>query len=346
MLPFIRLFLCTRTALIAENLFLRKQLAFFKERNVRPRRITKSARLAMIVLARFFDWRESLVVVKPDTFFKWHRTAFRMWWRWKSRKRGRPPLPKNIRELIREMDRENPTWGEERIADELKLKLGIKISPRTVRRYLDLDHPRRDSGQKWRTFVGNHAKAIVSCDFFNSVTVTFRLLYVRAMEIGSRRILHVNVTEHPTAEWTTQQFREFLAFDHPYRFLIHDRDSIFSSDVDTALKGFGVRVLKTPVRTPAANAFCERLVGSIRRECLDFLIPINERHLRRILTGFTSHYNRGRPHSALGPGIPEPPQDSVPDSGHRHKLPTGYCVKSTPVLGGLHHEYSLGKEAA
>ena len=189
-----------------------------------------------------------------------------MFWRWKSRKRGRPPLPKNIRELILEMDRQNPTWGEERIADELSLKLGIKVSPRTVRRYLDSDQPRNSSGQRWATFVRNHAKSIVACDFLISVTANFRMLYVFVtMEIGSRRILHCNVTEHPTAEWTTQQFREFLAFDHPYRLLIHDRDAIFSKDVDAALKGFGVRVLKTPVRTPTANAFCERLVGSIRR---------------------------------------------------------------------------------
>jgi putative transposase len=304
---------------------------------VKPSRITRTARLAMIALARFFDWRDALMIVKPETFIKWHRTAFRMLWRWKSRKRGRPPLPKNLRELIREMDRENPTWGEERIADELSLKLGIQVSPRTVRRYLDSDQPRNNSGQRWSTFVRNHAKAIVACDFFISVTANFRVLYVFvAMEIGSRSILHCNVTEHPTAEWATQQFREFLAFDHPYRFLIHDRDSIFSPDVNAALKGFGVRVLKTPVRTPTANAFCERLIGTIRRDCLDYLIPINERHLRRILTEFMIHYNRGRPHSSLGPGIPEPP----------HKLPTGFHVKSTPVLGGLHHEYRLEKEAA
>jgi len=347
LLTLLRLLVLPRGALLAENLFLRKQLALFKERKVKPSRITRTARLAMIALSRFFDWRDALVIVKPETFIKWHRTAFRVFWRWKSRKGGRPALPKNIRELILEMDRDNPTWGEERIADELSLKLGIRVSPRTVRRYLDSDQPRNNSGQRWSTFVRNHAKAIVACDFLISVTANFRVLYVFvAMEIGSRRILHCNVTEHPTAEWTTQQFREFLAFDHPYRLLIHDRDGIFAAHVDQTLRDFGLRVLKTPVRTPTANAFCERLVGTISRECLDFLIPINERHLRRILTEFVIHYNRGRPHSALGPGIPEPPQDNVPDSGHRHNLPSGYRVRSTPVLGGLHHEYSLEKEAA
>ena len=181
-------------------------------------------------------------VGRTDTFIKWHRTAFRMFWRWKSRKEGRPALPKNLRELIRQMDRENPTWGEERIANELSLKLGIAVSPRTIRKYLDSFRPRGTTGnQRWAIFAQNHAQAIVACDFLISVTASFRILYVFvAMEIGSRRILHTNATAHPTAEWTIQQFREFLAFDHPYRFLIHDRDRIFSACVDAELRGFGV----------------------------------------------------------------------------------------------------------
>jgi transposase InsO family protein len=166
------------------------------------------------------------------------------------------------------------------------------------------------------------------------------------MEVGSRRILHTNVTAHPTAEWTIQQFREFMAFDHPYQFVIHDHDAIFSARLDFELRGFDVRVMKTPVRAPTANAYCERLVGTIRRECLDFLIPLSEAHLKRILHEFVRHYNRGRPHSSLGPGIPEPPQAKLPVGPHRHKLPAAHYVKSTPVLGGLHHEYGLEKEAA
>ena len=148
------------------------------------------------------------------------------------------------------------------------------------------------------------------------------------------------------AEWTIQQLREFLAFDHPYRFVIHDRDSIFSTQLDETLKGFGVRSIRTPVRAPMANVYCERLIGTIRRECLDYLIPFNQRHLRRIVKEFVHYYNRGRPHSSLGPGIPEPPQAKVPAGLHRHKLPIDHRVRSTSVLGGLHHEYSLGKEAA
>ena len=302
----------------------------------------------MVGLGKLFDWRGALVIVKPETFTKWHRTAFRLFWRWKSRKRGRPALPRNVRELIRQMARENPTWGEERIADELSLKLGIRVSPRTVRKYMKADRPQGGcSGQRWCTFLRNHAEAIVACDFFVSVTATFRVLYVfLGVEIGSRRILHCNVTEHPTEEWTTQQFREFLSFDHHYRFVLHDRDSIFSATVDAALKGFGIRALKTPVRAPTANAYCERLIGTIRRECLDFLIPIQERHLKLILNKYVVHYNRGRPHSRLGHGIPEPTKAKVPASPHPHKLPCGYRVASKAILGGLHHEYSLEKEAA
>ncbi|MEP6962446.1 MAG: integrase core domain-containing protein, partial [Acidobacteriota bacterium] len=189
--------------------------------------------------------------------------------------------------------------------------------------------------------------AMIACDFFVSVTASFHILYVFvAMEIGSRRILHTNVTAHPSAEWTNQQMRELIAFDHGYKFLIHDRDSIFSAEVDQTLKDAAVRVLKTPVRSPTANAYCERLIGTIRRECLDYIIPINERHLRRTVKEFATHYNRGRPHSSLGPGIPEPPQTRIQGRSQGHKLPAGHRVTSTPVLSGLHHEYSLEKTAA
>jgi transposase InsO family protein len=337
-----------RASLVAENLFLRKQLALFQERKRRPRRTPVATRLVMLALAKFFDWREALIVVKPETFLKWHRMSVRMFWKWKSRRRGRPRLPRDLRKLIQEMARSNPIWGEERIANELLVKLGIRVSPRTIRKYIDPTRPRNGaSDQRWATFLRNHAKAIVACDFFVSVTATFQLLYVFvAMEIGSRRILHFNVAEHPTAEWTTQQLREVLADSHPFRFVIHDRDSIFSALLDRTLADFGVRAIRTPVRAPQANAYCERLIGTIRRECLDYLLPFNQGHLRRVVKEFIGYYNRGRPHASLGPGIPEPTKAKIPASGHRHLLPTGYGVRSTPVLGGLHHDYRLEKEVA
>jgi putative transposase len=339
----------SHNALVAENLFLRKQLALFQERKTKPLRADDSTRWLMATWSRFFPWRGALVTVKPETLTRWHRKGFRLFWRWKSNPAGRPPLPKDLRRLIREMAVENATWGEERIADELQLKLGIRVSPRTVGKYLQQAGPRRapDPQQRWLTFLRNHAKAIVACDFFTVVTINFRTLYVLViMEIGTRRILHHNVTAHPTAEWTLQQFREALPGEHSYRFLIHDRDSVFSKELDHAVGDLGVRVVRTPVRAPKANSICERLGGSLRRECLDLLIPFHERHLKAIVKRWIQHYNRGRPHSSLGPGFPEPIRESVPESRHRHKLPVGFRVGKTSVLGGLHHEYFLVKEAA
>jgi putative transposase len=338
----------SRSALVAENIFLRRQLAFYKERNALHRRPTSSAKLLLVLLGRFFDWREALVIVKPATLIRWHRAGFRLWWRWKSRKAGRPRLPRDLRALIRRMASENPSWGEERIADELCLKLGLLVDPRTIRKYVKQGRrPRAPSDQRWATFVRNHAKAMVACDFFVSVTATFRIVYVFvALKVGSRRILHCNTTEHPTAAWTVQQFREFLDGELDHRFVIHDRHGAFSAEVDSVLRGFGVHPLKTPVHSPTANAFCERLIGTIRRECLDYLIPINERHLKSILKEFVTYYNRARPHSSLGPGFPETIPASVPKGVHRHHVQIGYRIVETPVLGGLHHDYHLEKQVA
>src|SRR5437016_3179116 len=265
-------------------------------------------RFTLARLSRFFDWRSTLMVVKPDTLIRWHGEGFGLFWKWKSRPRGRPRIPHDLRMLIAEMAVNNPTWGEERIADELLLKIGIRISPRTIRRYMPAK-PRRpvDPKQRWMTFVRNHAKAVIASDFFIVVTATFQLVYVFViMEIETRRILHFNVSRHPTAGWTLQQFRECITGDEGYKFLIHDRDHIYSEELDASLKSFGVTALKTPYKSPQSNAFCERLIGTARRECLDFMIPFNEAHVRQILKSWTSHYNRGRPHSSLGPGIPKP----------------------------------------
>jgi transposase InsO family protein len=302
----------------------------------------------MSFVSQWFEWRNALVVVKPETLIRWHRKGFRLFWRWKSRPAGRPRLPKDIQALIQQMARENPTWGEEHIANELKLKLGVRVSPRTVGKYL-AQGPRRkpDPSQRWLTFVRNHAQAIVACDFFVVVTARFRILYVFVlMELGRRKILHFNITDHPSAEWTQQQLREALPGEHPFRFLIHDRDSIFSKELDQAVATMGVRVLRTPLRAPKANSVCERLVGTIRRECLDFLIPLGQRHLKHILNHWVLHYNHGRVHMSLGPGIPASLHPSPPETEHRHRLPGGHRVRRKAVLGGLHHEYWLEKVAA
>jgi putative transposase len=347
-LTFLRLILRSSSALAAENLFLRKQLGLYVERKKKPQRATDRVRFTLAQLSKFFEWRDALAVVKPDTLIRWHRKGFRVFWKWKSRSSGRPRVPADVRKLIVGMASNNPTWGEERIANELLLKIGIQISPRTVRRYMPKDSkPPRVPSQRWMTFVRNHAKAIIAADFFVVVTVTFRLVYVLLiMEIGTRRILHFNVTQHPTAEWTLQQFRECVTGDEGYKFVIHDRDSIYSRPLDSSLRTLGLKVLRTPYRSPQANAFCERLIGSARRECLDFMIPLDDDHARRILKLWSVHYNRSRPHSSLGPGIPDPTVQTVELQIKRHCIPKHHRILVTPILAGLHHEYRLERIAA
>lgn len=310
---------------------------------MKPRRVDAATRVTLTFLSRWFDWRSALVVVRPETLIRWHRAGFRLLWRWKSRP-GRPPIPKELRELIRRMARENPLWGQERIANELLLKLGLRVSPRTVRKYLPRSAPGRPRGdQRWSTFLRNHAQAIVACDFFVAVTSTFRVLYVLiVVEHHSRRLIHYNVTAHPSAQWTRQQLREAVGCERRYEYLVHDRDNIFSADLDESVGRLGLRVLKSPPRSPKANAICERVIGTIRRQCLDWLILLSEAHLRQVLKSWIGHYNHGRPHMALGPGIPDPPRNLLsPLPTSHHRLDGVGPVRAQSILGGLHHEYSI-----
>ena len=219
--------------------------------------------------------------------------------------------------LIRQMAQDNPTWGQERITNELLLKLGLRVSPRAMREYmpkrLDRSQTTHVPSQRWWMFV--------------------------LMEHATRRLLHVNVTAHPTAQWTLQQLREALPCGHTYRFLIHDRDSIFSQQLGRSVGNLGLRVVKTSPQTPEANALCERLIGTLRRECFDFLIPLSENHVRRILHAWMRHYNTGRPHMSLGPGIPQPPM-ALPASlqADRHRIGEHPRVGAHPILGGLHQQ--------
>ena len=333
----------------AENLFLRRQLALYIERGVKPRRIDSVTRITLALLSRFCNWRDALVVVRPETMIRWQRAGWQLFWRLKSRP-GRPPIPLEIQALIRRIANENPLWGEERIANEFLLKLGIRISPRTVSKYLPgrpRGRPRGD--MRWSTFLRLHAQGIIACDFFVAVTATFRLLYVFVViEHRSRRLIHCNVTTHPSVAWTLQQLREAIGFQDRYEFLIHDRDSIFAKHLDESIGRLGVKVLKSPPHCPMANAICERIIGTIRRECLDWLIPLSESHLRSILKSWIPHYNRARPHMALGPGVPDPPVSTlvlpVPNSHYRRG--ESYAVRAIPILGGLHHEYSLALPCA
>ena len=246
------------------------------------------------------------------------------------------------------MDVDNPIWGEDDIANELLLKLGIKVSPRTVGKYMpksDNGDGNKKSGQTWSTFIQNHMHQIIACDFMTVVSINFKVYYVFiVIELGTRRIIHYNVTQHPNERWVIQQFREAIHPDNTYKYLIHDRDTIFSKAVDRSVKNTGIKVLKTAIRVSKMNAFCERVIGTIRRECLDHVLPLTENHLRCILKQWLHHFNTGRPHMSLGPGISNaPPGTVVPLAAFRHHLPEDCCAVNKLILGGLHHEYSLKK---
>ncbi len=326
----------------AENLFLRRQLTLYIERGVKPRRIDPVTRVRLVLLSRLFDWRGALVIVHPETLLRWHREAWKLLWRLKSRP-GRPAIPAELQRLIRRMTLENPRWGEERIANELLLKLDIQVSPRTVRKYMPRHPPGRPRGDmRWSTFLHLHAQGILACDFLIAITASFRMLYVFVViEHGTRRLVHCNVTAHPTAAWTLQQLREVIGVAHGYQFLLHDRDCIFSHKLDESIQALGISVLRSAPHSPKMNAICERVIGTLRRECLDWLVPLSESHLRALLRAWIPHYNRGRPHMALGPGIPDPPTVPAPKSASRYRRGESYAVKVEPILGGLHHEYRL-----
>ncbi len=247
------------------------------------------------------------------------------------------------------MGSENPTWGEERIANELLLKFGIQVSPRTVRKYLPARPPGWPrGGLRWSTFLRLHAQGIIACDFMVVVTATFRMLYVFVViEHGRRPLVHFDVTVHPKAAWTLQRLRETIGFVARYQYMLHDRDSILAAHLDESVSRLGVEVSRSPPQSPRANAICERVIGTFRRECLDWVIPMSESHLRSILKFWIPHYNSGRPHMALGPGVPDPPP-TISDLGKpcsRHRREDSYAVRAKSVLGGLHQEYFFAPAA-
>ena len=270
------------------------------------------------------------MIVRPETVIAWHRKGFRLFWTWKSRRGqlGRPPVSREIRELIRAMSRENPLWGAPRIHGEL-LKLGIDIGETSVSRYLI--RPRRPPSQTWRSFLDNHIQSLVSVDFFTVPTVRFQVLYVfLALAHDRRRIVHFNVTAHPTAEWTAQQLREAFPWDTAPRYLLRDRDGIYGHDFTNQVRALGVQEVLSAPRSPWQRAYIERVIGSIRRECLDHMITFSEASLRRILATYLDYYHKSRTHLSLNKDAPEPRPIQPPELGR---------VVEFPEVGGLHHRY-------
>jgi transposase InsO family protein len=321
----------SRAALELENLALRHQIGVLQRSARKHPKLTPLDRLLWAWLSRVWsDWRSALAIVQPETVMAWHRAGFRLFWTWKVRRGqpGRPTLAREVRDLIRRMCRENPTWGAPRIHGELR-KLGIDIGETSVSKYMV--RSRKPPSQTWRTFLKNHLQQLVSIDFFTVPTIRFQILYVfLVLAHDRRRILHFNVTAHPTAEWTGQQLREAFPFDQLPRYLLRDRDAIFGDDFRKQVTAMGIQeVLSTP-RSPWQRAYVERVIGSIRRECLDHLIAFNETSVRRILGSYVEYYHRSRTHLALGKDSPEPRSVQSPEMGP---------VVALPQVGGLHHRY-------
>ena len=327
---FLRALLFGSAAIALENLALRHQLVVLQRAVARPR-LTRWARIFWVWLSRLWaSWRSSLVIVQPATVLAWHRKGFQLYWRWKSRANpvGRPRLDLEIRRLIRRMARENPTWGRRRIQAELAL-LGYNVAELTVAKYM-----RRSSSNHaptWRAFLEAHIHDIVAVDFFVVPTITFRLLFVFVVLRHDRReLLHVNVTDHPTAVWTARQIIEAFPDDSAPRFLLRDRDAINGEEFARRVKSMGIREVLTAPRAPWQNPFVERVIGSIRRECLDHFLILNETHLYRLLRTYVAYYNAVRPHQALDNNSPQP-RDIDPPPGGR--------IIAMPQVGGLHHRY-------
>jgi len=320
----------SRRELMLENLALRHQLQVALRRNPHPRLRTRDRVLWVWLRGVWPDgWHQQLRLVRPETVLRWHRKGWRLYWTWKSRNRlGRPHLSSEVRELIARISKENPRWGSERIRGEL-LKLGIAVSNRSIRRYRWRRSPSGDH-QRWRTFLTNQLRGIWAADLFVVHTVTYRTLYVFFIIRHERREwLHFDVTASSTAAWIWRQVLEATPLGRQPKFLIHDRDADYGGDFEERLANLGIAGVRTPPRAPKANAIGERIVRTVRTECLDHVIVINEAHLQAILAEFAAYYNRDRPHRSLELQTPVPV--SAQSAGR---------VISRPVLGGLHHVYA------
>jgi putative transposase len=336
LLGLFRRFFRSRRDLLLENLALRQQLISLKRRNTRPH-LNRVDRFFWVVAKHMWSkWKQALVIVTPETVVRWHRAGFRLYWRWRSRHRdmcGRKRVPKDTRELIFLMVAENPTWGAPRIHGEL-LKLEFNISERTVSRWMRKAPKAPEPAKRWRAFLDNHRESIAAMDFFTVPTITFGVLYCFfVIAHDRRRILHCNVTQHPTGLWIAQQLREAFPYDVQYKFLIHDRDAKFGEVVNGAVSAIGLSPTRTSFRSPWQNGVAERWVGSCRRDSLDHVIALSERHLKRLLSEYIRYYHTDRTHLGLEKDTPHPRPAA--------KSARPFNVVSFPRLGGLHHRYDL-----
>jgi putative transposase len=331
----------SRRDLIIENAMLRQQLIVLKRQVKRPQ-LTQGDRLRLVFLAMLTrSWQHALHIVQPDTLLRWHRDLFRKYWRRKSKSKQRKPrISPVIIKLIKQISRNNFLWGAERIRGEL-LKLGIKISKRTIQK--NMPKKPEKASQTWKTFLKNHASQIWACDFTVVHDLLFRPLYIFVIiELQSRKILHAAVTQFPTDEWTAQQLREATPWGTYPKYLIRDRDKKFGTHFEAAASE--IKILKTPIRAPKANSFCERFIGSLKRECLDQMLILHRGQLHRIVHEYIEYFNGARPHQGIGQQIPKNFIDHK-DISWPISQPVGK-ITSTPILGGLHHSYERVSDSA
>jgi putative transposase len=320
----------SRTSLYLEVLALRHQLAVLQGAAPRPR-LKPADRLLWVCLSRAWSgWQDALVFVKPSTVISWQRQRFRDHWTRLSRpgRPGRPRIAPEIRDLIRKMSRANPSWGSPRIQSELR-KLGIDAARSTVEKYRV--RPRKPPSPTWRAFLANHTKELVSLDFFTVSTVRFRVLFVLLIFAHDRRrVVNFNITQDPTARWTAQQVVEAFPWDTAPRFLLRDRDGVYGADFRRRVQSMGIEEVIIAARSPWQTPYVERMIGSIRRECLDHVVVLSERHLRRILKDYFSHHHCWRCHQSLGMDCPEPRAVQPPEVGD---------VVEVPEADGLYRHY-------
>ena len=335
----VRVFFRSRADTALEVLALRQQIAVLKRKRPRPP-LNCLDRFFWTALRRLWSrWSDVLVIVKPETVVGWHRVGFRLFWRWRSRSKcGRPKITAEIRDLIQRLADENPDWGAPKIHGELQ-KLGFVVSETSVARYLRRLQRRGDPAKRWLAFLQNHREVIVAFDFFTVPTVNFRVLYCFfVIEHGRRKILHFNVTQHPGADWVIQQLREAFSEAGPYRYVILDHDSKFDAEVIAFLKCTGLTPKRTNVQAPWQNGLAERWIGSCRRELLDHVIVLNEKHLCRLIREYVAYHQEDRIHDSL-----------EKDTPNRRSVEIRPCAAATVVssrrLGGLHHRYSWQQAA-
>ncbi len=318
----------SRSRLEAENAALRQQLIVL-QRKVHGRvEFTNSDRLVFIQLYRWFpSVLKVITIIRPETLVRWHRAGFRRYWRWKSRNLGgRPQISADLRALIRRMSVENLLWGAPRIHGEL-LKLGFSVAQSTVAKYMAKKGD--PAGQRWSTFLRNHALHIAAMDLFVVPTIGFNLLYVLVIvRLARRELVWLNVTAHPTAEWIAQQITEAFPWNVAPRYMIRDQDAIYGPAVTRRLRAMGIRDKPIALGSPWQNCFAERLIGSIRRECIDHVVALGEQHLRQVLKSYADYYNTVRTHRSLDKDAPA--SRPVQRIGH---------IVSHAMVGGLHHQY-------